>query len=70
MENVWLHGLQIYVDNQQFQDFKKLKKAIIEDWHKVDQIRQFCAKIQITVLPHPPYSPELTPYKCVLFSKF
>jgi len=32
-------------------------------------IREFCAKNQMTVLPQPPYSPDLVPANFFMFSK-
>ena len=37
--------------------------------HSALSIRQFCAKNQMTVLPQPPYSPDLAPCDFFLFPK-
>ena len=37
--------------------------------HTALSIREFLAKKNIPVLPHPPYSPHLAPYNFCLFSK-
>ena len=57
---------------------QRVRKDIIDDWvlhhndapaHTALSIREFLAKKNIPVLPHPPYSPNLAPCDFYLFSK-
>jgi len=58
--------------------FQQVRTDIADDWvlhhsnapaHTALSIREFLRKKNIPVLPHPPYSPDLTPYDLYLFPK-
>ena len=57
---------------------QRVRRDIADDWvlqhdnapaHTVLSIREFLAKKNIPVLPHPPYSPDLAPCDFYLFPK-
>jgi len=57
---------------------QRFRRDIADDWvlqhdnapaHTALSIREFLAKKNIPVLPHPPYSPDLAPCDFYLFSK-
>ena len=57
---------------------QRVRRDIADDWvlqhvnapaHTALSIREFLAKKNIPVLPHPPYSPDLAPCELYLFPK-
>jgi len=57
---------------------QRVRRDIADDWvlhhgnapaHTALSIREFLAKKNIPVLPHPPYSPDLAPWVLYLFCK-